>query len=197
MPQHNFNPGPGGGFGFGDSQMGEQLSEQMGMQSLQQASSTPPAVPAAAPAQPTEGQPAEASQDIFSTLINAPLEAAGKTFLSVSGLDELLHIPLGTESSPADKEKKRVILQRYNQLNEEQKAAAQALFQERLQREKQLQQEEEEKRRAEALEDSGPIQSTSKTPSGAQNPSGTSKKQQMLSKLQSDRKTLSGPQSAG
>ncbi len=205
MQQPSFRPRPGGGFNQGLGQFGEHLDEQALLQAAQQkalsqqsssVSQTPVAqnpTDTAAPEPQSAGGPS-----LFDTLITAPMEAIGKTFLSLLGLDKLLGIDTSAPQTPEERAKKQTLLRRYNQLDDEQQAVARTRYQQRLRREQMLQQEEERRRQFEAQKDEAPLQAQSKPQSGAQGPGGQrSKKQQMLSKLQQDRKTLSGPQSAG
>lgn len=205
MQQPSFRPRPGGGFNQGLGQFGEHLDEQALQQAAQQkalaqqGSSAGPAPLAqntsndAVPENPPQG-----GVDIFDAVITAPVEAVGKTLISLFGLDELLGIDTTAPQTPEERAKKQAMLRRYNQLDEQQQAVARDLYQQRLRREQQLQYEEERKRQLEAQKDDAPLQAQGKPQSGPQGPGGQrSKKQQMLSKLQQDRKTLSGPQSAG
>lgn len=207
MPQPSFRPRPGGGFNQGLGQFSEHLDEQAMQQAVQQKAmgqqaSSQTAVPTPPPGTPMGGdtpeQPQPSEQNIFDTVITAPVEAVSKTLLSMSGLDKLLGIKTTAQLTPEEQAKKKTFLQRYNQLDDQQQEVARANYQRRLQEEKLLEQEEERKRQQEAAAESQPIMAQGKAPSGAQGPGGrTSKKQQMLSKMQNDRKTLSGPQSAG
>ncbi|MBP7774645.1 hypothetical protein KA078_02535 [Candidatus Woesebacteria bacterium] len=206
MSQPSFRPRPGGGFNQGLGQFSEHLDEQAMQQAVQQKAmgqqaSSQTAVPTPPPGTPMGGDAPEQTQatdqNIFDTVVTAPVEAVGKTLLSVSGLDKLLGIKTTAPLTPEEQAKKKTFLQRYNQLDDQQQEVARSNYQRRLQEEKLLEQEEERRRQQEAAAESQPVMAQGKASSGAQGPGHTSKKQQMLSKMQNDRKTLSGPQSAG
>lgn len=205
MQQPSFRPRPGGGFNQGLGQFGEHLDEQAMQQAVQQkamgqqasSQTAVPTPPPGTPLTPDAAEPPEGSPDLFTAVVSQPVEAVGKTLLSISGLDRLLGISLDAPVTPEEKAKKQAMLRRYNQLTDEDQAAARAVFQRRLHEQQLAEQEAEQKRQQEAAKaDSQPVMAQGKQ-SGAQEPGHTSKKQQELTKMYHDRKTLSGPQSAG
>ena len=134
---------------------------------------------------------------IFDTLITQPVQDLAKTFLEALHLDKLLGLN-SSSSTPEEKAKKSAMHKRYQQLTEEQQAEARKRYQERLQRQKAEQQEQERKKQLEEQKRAQSFEMPSSPKKGPVGPdSGKSKKSNAIQKLQQDRKSLGGPQSAG
>jgi hypothetical protein len=195
-------PRPGGGFNPGMGQFNDHLDEQAMQQAMkqkalgQQAGSQTGPIQNSSQQSNTQQPPPEAgSASMFDTIVSKPVQDLAKTILGALHLDKLLGLG-GNTSTPEEKAKKDAMMRRYNQLTEEQQAVARQKYQERMQREKMLQQEAEQRKQMEEKKKEASIQMPSSPQKGAPDPHG-SKKSNAIQKLQQDRKTLGGPQSAG
>ncbi|MBP7768311.1 hypothetical protein KA082_00555 [Candidatus Woesebacteria bacterium] len=212
-------PRPSGGFQQGLGQFNEHLDEQAmqqaaKQQALTQQSATPATTPTAAQAlagaagMPTDlselaaggagaegGTQAAQSPSFFDAVIAQPVQDLAKTILEALHLDTLLGL-MGSSDTPQDKAKKQAMMRRYNELTQEEQAVARATFQRRQQEEKRrLEEEQARKHRAEQARAQSIAVPAS--PQRGSEGAGQSRKSQAVSKLEQDRKTLSGPQSAG
>lgn len=200
MPAPAVQQRPGGGFNQGLGQFNEHLDEQAMQQAMKQKALSQQAGSQTGPVQNTTQanpqQPTSSDSSFFDAAITKPVQDLAKTFLEALHLDKLLGLG-GSADTPEDKAKKQAMMRRYNQLTEEQQAVARQKYQERMQREKLLEQEAEQKRQIEEQKRAASIQMPSSPQKGPEGPGGGSKKSQAITKLQQDRKTLGGPQSAG
>lgn len=195
-------PRPGGGFNQGMGQFNDHLDEQAMQQAMKQktlgqqaANQTGPIQNSSQQTDPQQPPPEAGSTSMFDTVVSKPVQDLAKTILEALHLDKLLGLG-GSSSTPEEKAKKQAMMRRYNQLDEEQQAVARKKYQERLQREKMLQEEEERRKQAEEQKKQASVQMPSSPQKGPADPNG-SRKSNAIQKLQQDRKTLGGPQSAG
>ncbi len=137
------------------------------------------------------------SPDAFQAVVSQPVMDMAKVFLGALHLDSLLGLD-SQSKDPEEKAKKNAMHKRYQQLSEEQQAVARELYQRRLQEEKIRKQEEERRKQIEEQQKAQSVDMPSSPQKGPVGPaSGKSKKSNATQKLQQDRKTLGGPQSAG
>lgn len=138
------------------------------------------------------------SPSVFDTVVSQPVQDLAKTILEALHLDKLLGLSGSSRSTPEEKAKKAAMHKRYQQLTEEQQAVARQEYQKRLQKEKIKQQEEEQRKQLEKQKKAESVVMPSSPQKGSVGPdSGKSSKSNAIQKLQQDRKTLGGPQSAG
>lgn len=192
-PGGGFGPSMGGGFG-------EMMDESALMQSAQQPTSASPQLPPQLAGALPDGTPGIASEqaaaepaDLVEAVVVRPIETIGKVLSSATGLDNLAGL-WGTDNSPEAQAKKQQIQQRYQQLGQEQQAAADARYQELLEREQLIEQEKQQaaQRKAQAT---STLQMPSSPQKGAAAAGGH--KPPAVQQLEDDRKMLKGPQSAG
>jgi hypothetical protein len=138
-----------------------------------------------------------ASPDVFQAVVSQPIMDMAKTFLGALHLDKLLGLA-SDHDTPEEKAQKNAMHKRYEQLTQEQQSVAQQMYQRRLQEEKVRKQEAEQRQQQEERLKSQSVAMPSSPQKGPVGPSsGKSKKSNAIQKLQQDRKTLGGPQSAG
>lgn len=193
-----------GGFNTGIGHFNEHLDEDAVQQAMQQkalgqqagaAQASPPGSahpgPLGGSTQPTQPREVGTFQE---ELITRPAKDVVKGLLSLFDLKSALGIDPQTDD-PQTQAKKQQMLQRFNQLSDEQQAVAQQEYQRRMQ---EKQREEEEKAAQKQQAEQAKAQ-TLEMPSGPQKgpvgPSG-SKKQQAAQRIQQDRKTLSNAKGA-
>lgn len=200
------HPRPGGGFNspmgnFGDEHLDANAMQQaMKQQALSQQAATqtgpmPTAGTSALPTSP-QGDSAQSTggDSLVDIVLTQPFADVATTIAEALGLEKLLGLVSGADT-PEEKAKKQQTLQRYNQLTEEQQSVAKAKYQERLQQEQQARAEAEQRHQMEAQQSHDVVVPTGKS-DGARD-GGGSGKQRAVTKLQQDRKSLGGPQSAG
>jgi len=201
MPGPKPTPRPSGGFKPSFGQMGEsnmdEAAMQTMMQSMQQGSGTQQAAGGSA-AQAMGGKQAMGKGmtgqkkvrpvgTLTEELIKNPIKdiiGEVKQFFSINTL-----LGINSEDSPEDQMKKKQMLQRWNQLNEEQQAVAKKRYQEEMQRKQQEEQEKDIKRQQEAQAKASAIQAPSSPKKGPVGPAG-SKKQKATQQLQQNRQTI-------
>lgn len=200
-------PRPGGGFNPGLGQFNDHLDEQSMQSAMKQKalSQMAGAQTGPAPAGSTGGNPlagmggmaGAGSPSIFDAVITQPVQDLAKTFLEALHLDKILGFS-GDNDTPEQKAKKGAMHKRYQQLTEEQQAVARQKYQERLQKEKAQREQEEQRKRMEEQRKAESVVVPTSVKKGPEGPGGgKSKKSNAIQKLQQDRKTLNGPQSAG
>jgi hypothetical protein len=205
-PGTSARPRPGGGFNAGMGSFGEHLDEnamQQAMGQKQQAQQGAQLNPSMAAAQQQlaqqQQQPGSAPTppreigSISEELFTRPLKDI------VQGVSSLFDIYnwLGIKKYEPDPEKlakNKQILQNWNQLDAKEQAEARKTTQERIQKKK-LEREQEDQRRQQQAMASQELVVPHTPQRGAEGPGGSGK-QRATQKLQQDRKTLGGPQSA-
>jgi len=201
--QPSFRPRPGGGFNPGMGGSNEHMDESA-MQSavqqkaLSQQASQPNAQQIAQQAAQNQQQGASQAPPreigtIGEELLVRPAQDLLKGLASIFDLNAMLGLSPAQIETPEEKAKKQQTLQRFNKLTEEDQAYARRKYQERLKQKEAEEQEKEQKRQIEAQKSQEVIVPSS-TKKGPEGPSGN-KKKQAVTKLQNDRKTLSGPSS--
>jgi len=200
-----------GGFNQGLGESNEHLDENAMQSALQQKALAQQGTSAA---QSTTGgsalnmqgtAPAAAAQapkprevgTIPEELLKRSLTDVVKGMQSIFDINVLLGIN-PEKDDPQVQAKKKQTLQRWQKLNNEQREVAQRAYQAKIEKEKQQKQQEQmEKQRAEKERSQQLVMPTS-VKKGAEGPGGQKKAQpRAVQKLEQDRKTLSGPASAG
>lgn len=197
QPVQHMRARPGGGFNMGGDEFGEHLDDKAMAQAAQahqqtQNAADPSAVPTSGIPQEKGGkaQPGESqsfAEYLKSELGDGVVDSLAKTFLGPLGIETLL--TPNENDTPEEKQKKVQMLQRWGQINEEQKQAAQLLYKQDMEKKKQEQEEEmlkkqqEEERKAQTL-----VMPSSPKRGHAQGGSG---KQRAEQTLEQQRKTLS------
>lgn len=207
-----FSPRPGGGFNPGMGQFNEHMDEQAMMQAMKQKTLAQQAATQTGPV-PTLTSSAGSSNTVpfpnanqtepsavtdtslFDAVVTRPLGDIAETFVEALGLEGVLGLIKGADT-PEEKMKRQKMMQRYNQLTEEEQAVARAKYQERMKQEQIRKQEEEQRKQMEAQQKEQSVVMPS-SPQKGPDAGGGSRKQKAVTKLQNDRKTLGGPQSAG
>ncbi len=202
----SMRPRPGGGFNPGMGSFGEHLDENAMQQAMgqkqqaQQGAQLNPTMaaqqqqlaqqqqqPGAAPPPPRE------MGTIAEELFTRPLKDIARGVSSLFDIYNWLGIKK-YEPDPEKLAKNKQMLQKYNQLEAADQAQVRKTTQERMQKQKlEREQEEHKKQQAAAAQQDFVMPSSPKK--GPEGPGGTGK-QKAVQKLQQDRKTLSGPQSA-
>ncbi len=208
MPAHgpSARPRPGGGFNPGSDQFGEHLDEDALQQAMsqkqlgqQQAAGTgsPQGVPTGTnPISPTAPPPPPREVgSIAEELITRPLKDIGKGLLSLFDFSSALGLTPPESKTPEEKARVQATHRRYQKLNQEQQTYARQKYQEEMQKKKMLQEEEERQREQKRQMESQSVVVPSSPKNGPVGPSGSGK-QRAATKLEQDRKTLGGPQSA-
>ncbi|MBP7875949.1 hypothetical protein KA012_03055 [Candidatus Woesebacteria bacterium] len=208
MPSHgpSARPRPGGGFNPGSDGFGEHLDEDAVQQAMsqkqlgqQQAAGTgsPQGVPTGTnPISPTAPPPPPREVgSIAEELITRPLKDIGKGLLSLFDFSSALGLTPPESKSPEEKARVQATHRRYQKLNQEQQAYARQKYQEEMQKKKMLQEEGERQRAQKRQMESQSVVVPSSPKNGPVGPSGSGK-QRAATKLEQDRKTLGGPQSA-
>lgn len=213
-PAQGSRPRPGGGFnqGFGnfsDEHLNESAMQnamqqkQMTQQAAQTAGTPNPAQKATGkPMQQGAGQGAQPRPDrqlgtLGEELVKRPLADLWSEIKKFFDINTILGINPVTDT-PEEQAKKKQLHQRYQQLDQDQQRVAQEEFQKRMQKKQQEEQEELQKKQAEEQRRKEQVVMPSKPKSGPQGPaSGKSHKQNMMEKMQMDRKTMSQAQGAG
>lgn len=124
-------------------------------------------------------------------LLERPVQDVVAGLKSLFDINAMLGINL-QHDSPQEQARKKQMLQRWNQLTQDEQKVAQQLYQQKMQKKKQEQEEEEAKKRQEEQAKADSLAPPSSPQKGPVGPSG-SKKQRAVTKLQQDRKTLGGP----
>ncbi len=195
-PAPAFRPRPGGGFNQGMGAFNEEMDQQSMQTALQQKaltqqqSVTPTQAAAASqgPAQPRE------VGTLTEELLQRPAKDVAEGLVSFFDLHKLLNINPETDT-PEEQAQKRQMHQRYQEMTEAEKAEAQKNAKMAMEQKQHDLQVEEQKKQAEAQQDKQLNIPTGKK-DGPVGPGQKSHKQDMVAKLQHDRKTLSGPASA-
>jgi len=214
-PAQGSRPRPGGGFNqglgnFSDEHLNESAMQsamqqkQMTQQAAQTAGTPNPAQKATGkPMQQGAGQQAQPRPDrqlgtLGEELVKRPLADLWSEIKKFFDINTILGINPVTDT-PEEQAKKKQLHQRYQQLDQEQQRVAQEKFQEEMKRKQQEEQEEARKKQIEEQKKQDKsVLSTSKPKSGPQGPaSGKSNKQNMMDKMQMDRKSMSQAQGAG
>lgn len=202
-----FRPSPGGLGRFDESYLEQDAMKQTMSQKGQAQAGTSSAQPttggSALKALGSKQQQSSQSQvkarpigSFKDELLVNPAKDIVKSLTSFFDLNQLLEIK--TEDTPEEQAKKKQMLNRWNNLNEEQKSIAQSQYQEKI---KKQQAEEEKKQQKKKQEEEVRKQSIAPPSSPKKGPigpgSGMSKKAAAAAKLEQDRKTLGSLQSAG
>ena len=132
---------------------------------------------------------------IFEELVTRPLADIGKGILSVFDFSSALGISSPQDKTPEEQAQMQAMHQRYQKLNEEQRQYAQRRYQEELQKKKAEEQQKQQREQQRRQQEAASIAMPSSPKKGPVGPSGSSK-QRAVTKLEQDRKTLGGPQSA-
>ena len=127
-------------------------------------------------------------------LIKRPAKDIARGLLSLFDLNALLGIKPG-EDDPAQQAKRKQMLNRFNKLTQEQQDIAKQRYQLEMKKKQQEEQEKQAKKQREEQQKANSVELPSSPKKGPVGPGG-SKKQKAVQKLEQDRKTLSGPQSA-
>ncbi len=202
----SMRPRPGGGFNTGMGSFGEHLDEnamQQAMGQKQQAQQGAQLNPTMAAQQQQLAQqqqqsgaappPPREMGTIAEELFTRPLKDIARGVGSLFDIYNWLGIKK-YEPDPEKLAKNKQMLQKYNQLEAADQAQVRKTTQERMQKQKlEREQEEHKKQQAAAAQQDFVMPSSPKK--GPEGPGGTGK-QKAVQKLQHDRKTLSGPQSA-
>jgi hypothetical protein len=169
-----------------------QQSAQLTPQQMQQAAAQQQASQAQQTPETSQEKPREVGT-FTEELIKRPVKDIIRGLKSIFDLNDLLGVKSSADD-PQSLAKKKQMLQRFNKLNQEQQAIARQKYQAELKKKQQAEQEAEMKRRQEAQQK----QQSISVPSGPQKgPVGPgSQKPKAVQKLEQDRKTLGGPQSA-
>lgn len=124
-------------------------------------------------------------------LVTRPLQDIQKGLLSLFDIRSVLGIDPKADT-PEEQAKKRQMLQRWNELTQDEQKVAQERYQKEMQKK---QMEEEEKQQRKQQEEAAKEESIAAPSSPQKGPAGpgASKKQKAAAKLQSDRKKLGGP----
>lgn len=209
----SFRPRPGGGFNPGMGQINEHLDENALSQAASQKAATqqgvnPSSAQAAALGQKMKqggfqgmpGAPGGMNQPrplgtLADELIKNPAKDIFEQLKSFFTLNTWLGIDPPKHDGPEETARKQKMHQRYQKLDQEQQQVTQRRYQEELQKKRA---EEEQKARRKQQEEAQKAQQVDMPSSPQKGPvgPGSSKKQKAVTKLQNDRKTLSGPSSA-
>lgn len=204
MPaQPNAKARQGGGFnqGFGDfsdEHLDENALQQASVQhQLGQQGSNPGQTSKSQHQLPGQSHPPPRQEmgSLWDELVKEPVKDIVTGLLSLADFSQALGFAPPETKSPEEKAKMQQTHARYQQLNQEQQAVAQKIFQQKQQKRKQ---EEEEKARIEQQKKQKEAQSVVMPSSPEKGPAGPtgSGKQRAVTKLEQDRKMLSGPASA-
>ncbi len=147
--------------------------------------------PAGTMAQPVKPREVSTLQE---ELIERPTQDIVKGLTSFFDINAILGINPEADD-PQTQAKKKQMLQRWNNLTDEDKQYASKKYQEELQKKKQEQQEEETRKRQAEQAKSQQLVVPSSPKKGAVGPGG-SQKQQVVSKMEQDRKGLSNAKGA-
>lgn len=209
-PAQGSRPRPGGGFnqGFGNFS-DEHLNESAMQSAMQQKQMTQQAGQVAGspnPAAKKTNNPAPSAiqkqQDrqigtITEEVFKRPLADIVTSIKSIFDINALFNIDPTTDS-PEEQAKKKQLHQRWQQLDQEQQRVVQEEFQRRMQKKQQEEQEELQKKQMEEQKKKEQVVMPSSPKKGPVGPaSGKSNKQNMMDKMQMDRKTLSQGQGSG
>ncbi len=207
-PAPHARPRPSGGFnqGFGNfNDSFEHIDDQAMQSAVQQkalgqsgTSSTQSATggsalgskpPLSGPAaQTTAPRPMGSLTD---ELILRPAQDIGKGLLSLFDLNSLLGVN-AEKDDPQTQAKKKQMLQRWNQLNEEDQAQVKKRYQEEMQKKQQAEQAEQAKKQQAEQAKAQQVVVPSSPKNGPIGPSGSGRNR-AVNKLEQDRKTLGGP----
>lgn len=209
-------PRMSGGFNQGFGDFGEHLDEQAMQQASQQKSLAQQSTSQQQSVQQGQGGQ-KAQQDL--TAAQAPDVAAGqatpvkpralgtvteelvtrpgadilKGLASIFDINALLGI--NTQEDPQTQAKKQQLHQRWQRLTQEEQQVAQQKYQAEMQKKKAAEEEKERRKQEEEKQKAQSIAPPSSPKKGPVGPGGSGK-QRAVSKLEQDRKTLSGPASA-
>lgn len=213
-----FNAGMGGMGGFSEHLDEDAMQQAMGQKQMaQQATSQQSAIQAGQgggkaqsdfsqqqlqemqAAQGAHGEvaakqkPPRAMGSITDELFKRPVQDIIEGIKSLFDINALLGINL-QHDTPQEQARKKQLHQRWQQLNQEQQQVAQQKYQLEMQK-KQAEEEEKQHRKQQEAAQSQTIQAPS-SPKKGPDGGGGSKKQKAVTKLQNDRKSLSGPSSS-
>lgn len=206
-PKPSFQARPGGGFNPGLGQFNEHLDESSMMQAASQKAATQQgvspasAMPAAMAQQLRQGgSPGGGAgpRDVGSLadeLIKNPAQDISEGLKSFFSLNTWLGIDPPKPDGPDEIQRKQQLHQRYQRLDQEQQQIVQQKYQMELQKKRQQEQMDAQRHQQEEAQKAQQIEMPSSPQKGAAAPGG-SKKQKAVTKLQNDRKSLSGPSSA-
>ena len=193
---------PTGGFNQGFGDFGEQLDESAVSQAMQSKTvsqaATDPQTSSALATKAAQQSSAQAPQPreigtIKEELVTRPAHDILKGLASLFDIKTILNLNPQADT-PEQQAKKKQLHQRFNQLTQEQQQVAQANYRREMERKKR----EEEEKQAQKQRDQQAAQSIAPPSSPSKGPAGPgAKKPAAVDKLEQDRKTLGGPQSAG
>lgn len=139
-------------------------------------------------AQPVKPRPIGSLAD---ELVVRPAQDIGKGLLSLFDINTLLGVN-AQKDDPQTQAKKKQMLQRWNQLDEEDQAQVKKRYQETMQKKQQEEKEEQAKKQQAEQAKAQQVVVPSSPKKGPIGPGGTGK-QRAVNKLEQDRKTLGGP----
>ncbi|HYD34659.1 MAG TPA: hypothetical protein VD999_01185 [Vitreimonas sp.] len=130
---------------------------------------------------------------IVEEVVQRPAKDILKGLLSIFDLNAMLGIK-PAEDDPALQAKKKQMLNRFNKLTEEEQQVAREKYQLAMKKKQQEEQEKQMRKQQEEQQKANSVELPSSTKKGPVGPG--AKKPKAVQKLEQDRKTLSGPQSA-
>ncbi|MEX0895555.1 MAG: hypothetical protein WDZ94_01290 [Patescibacteria group bacterium] len=208
-PSSSARPRPGGGFnpgmGFGSEHLDEQAMQQaVSQKALSQQGASASTTASAAQNVPTNlndlsgsseaEQNESASEDIVDGILIKPVEQVVKDVGQAIGLPEWLQWLGVTTETPEEAEKKKVVWQRYQALDQEQQAYAKQRFEAEMQKRQQDEEEQQQRAAAEATEQQFAVPQGKKD--GAEGLGSKSKKQQASHMVQQQRQSFNSTMSA-